>query len=80
MTFRMRQHVTILFQPKADGSHNHGIILGIDYEQDGFYLGYRDYREWIAQHTVPRYKVCYIDCVTNRACTGWYQEHQLAKK
>jgi len=76
----MKQKVKILKDQKSDGRFNSGTIVGIEMTQDAYYLGYINEREYVARFTVPRYKVAYVDCFTNRAQTEWFDEKHLEKK
>ena len=77
--FRMRQKVVIIPSRKTDGRYNQGTVVGIEFVQDGCYLGYNSEKEYLARYTVPRYKVAYVDCVTLQASTTWFCENELSK-
>ena len=77
--FRMKQKVTITSKQKTDGRYNNGRIIGIELIENAMYLGYRNEREFMDRFTESRYKVAYIDCFTERACTEWYYEKELEK-
>lgn len=74
---RMKQKVRILTSQKTDGRYNTGVIIGIEYTEGYYYLGYNNLREYVTRHDVPRYKVAYVDCVTQRAQNEWYYQNQL---
>jgi hypothetical protein len=74
---RMNKKVTILTGKKIDGRVNKSIVVGIEMTEDKAYLGYLSPSEFFSRFTKPRYKVAYIDCVTDRACTEWYREDEL---
>lgn len=74
---RMNKKVKILSGQKTDGRFNAGVIVGIELTEDNHYLGYRSASEFLKRFTNPRYKVAYIDCVTERACTEWFYEREL---
>ena len=74
---RMKSKVKIISEQKTDGRHNYGTVIGVELIPDAHYLGFRNEKEYIARHNTPRYKVAYVDCVTKRACTGWYTEHEI---
>jgi hypothetical protein len=76
---RMNSKATILIHKKVDGRLNKGVIVGIEMTEDRAYLGYLTPSEFFSRFTRPRYKVAYIDCVTNRACTDWFQEDELQR-
>lgn len=78
--FRMKQKVKIASQQKIDGRFNFGTIIGIEYEPDAYYLGYKSEREYVSRFTVPKYKVAYIDCYTNRANMEYFYDSDLEKK
>jgi len=75
--FRMKQKVKIVSSQKADGKYNYGKVVGIEYTQDAHYLGYKTEKEFLARYTVPRYKVAFVDCFTERAEDGWFNEAEL---
>lgn len=74
---RINKKVTILSGKKTDGRMNKGIIIGIDMQENGHFLGYSTPSEFFSRFTRPRYRVAYIDCVTNRACTEWFQAEEV---
>jgi hypothetical protein len=39
MLFKMNNKVKIISSKKTDGRYNYGTIIGIEKEEDGFYLG-----------------------------------------
>jgi hypothetical protein len=45
-----------------------------------FIWGYMNEKEWMSRFTTCKYKVAYIDCFTNRACTEWVYEKDLERK
>lgn len=73
----MGKKVKILTSEKTDGRYNYGKIVGIELLEDRYYLGYIDEREFLNRFTMERYKVAYIDCVTNRANTEWVYVEDL---
>jgi len=77
--YRIGQRVKILEGQKTDGRFNKGKIVGLQFHQNAAYLGYRTEAEYLARFTVPEYKVAYVDCVTDRAHTEWFQEKDLEK-
>lgn len=76
MALRMGKKVKILRQ-KTDGRFNFGKIVGVELMEDNMYLGYMNKREYLSRFTVPRYKVAYIDVVTERACTEWFNDNEV---
>jgi len=78
--FRFKQKVKIESSKKADGRFNFGHVVGIELIQDAFYLGYKNESEYLRRFSMARYKVAYIDCVTERACNEWFEEHELDVK
>jgi len=78
--FRMKQKVRIKRDQKTDGRFNAGTIIGIAMEEGGAWLGYTSEKEFLARFNRPTYKVAYVDCVTERACTEWFDEPDLEKK
>lgn len=80
--FKLRQEVKLLSSMKSDGSYNYGRIMGIEIQQNGFYLGYANKSEFFARFdgSMVNYKVAYIDCVTQRAETLWLSQDKLEKK
>ena len=80
MKFRMNGKVKIISNKKVDGRYNYGTILGIEKIQDDFYLGYTSEKEFLSRYTQYKYKVVYIDCVTQRANEEWFHEDDLEKK
>lgn len=79
MKFRMGQKVKIISSKKTDGRFNYGTIVGIEKEQDAFYLGYISEREYLSRFTVINYKIAYIDCVNERATFIWENEKNLER-
>lgn len=77
MKFRMGGKVWILAGKKSDGRHNQGRIVGMELSYYG--LGYICESQFLSDFGSPRYKVAYIDCVTNRACQEWFAEEDLSK-
>jgi hypothetical protein len=75
----MKQRVTILSSKKIDGRYNDGIVLGIEMVQYAYGIGYANKKEFYARFTVPRYKVVFIDCVTERAGQAWFNEDELER-
>jgi len=78
--FRMKQNVIILSSKKMNGSYNIGKIIGIEYIESDYHLGYMNKSEYYNRFTVPKFKVAYIDCVTNRAGYEWFLENELTKE
>jgi hypothetical protein len=77
MKYRLKQKVRIIKQRKTDGRYNFGTIVGTDLEQNGFYLGYLNFEEFLRRFTIEKYKVVYIDCATKRACTEWFYVNEI---
>ncbi len=80
MTYRMKQKVYIVGQPKTDGRVNEGIIVGIELSPDAWYLGYWTKQDFYSKFTSARYKVAYQDCFTEKFCQEWYSEKDLSIK
>lgn len=80
MKFKMKNKVRILTSKKIDGRYNEGIIIGMELIENGFYLGYSSKKEYLNRFLSERYKVAYVDCVTERAGTDWFSDIQLEKK
>jgi len=78
--FKMKAKVKIISNQKIDGRFNFGTIIGIALEPNGIYLSQSSEKSWLASFTAAQYKVAYVDCFTNRACTEWFQEKELEKK
>ena len=76
--FRMKQRVKIISRQKIAGWYNSGKIIGIEYVPDAYYLGYKTEKEYLARYTIPRYKVAYVDCITERGEYQWFAEKELA--
>lgn len=77
MKFRMNQKVKIIPSKKVDGRYNYGNVFGIEKIQDGYYLGYKDEKEFKNRFKRERYKVVYIDYVTDKACEEWFYDDEL---
>lgn len=77
---RLGSKVTIYANQKIDGRYNTGKIIGIELTPDAYYLGHRGEKSYLSQFTVPKYKIAYVDCFTNRGCTEWHSEDDLIPK
>ena len=77
MKYRMGGIVWILSSKKTDGLYNKGKIVGVELNYYG--LGYMTERQYLNDFGHPRYKVAYVDCFTNRACSEWLCESDLQK-
>ena len=80
MKFKMGQKVKILSSKKTSGLFNYGTIIGIEKEEDAYYLGYISEKEYLARFTTIKYKVAYVDCYTNKASCLWEYEKNLQNK
>lgn len=77
--YRMKSKVKIISRQKSDGRFNFGVIVGIELIQDAYYLGYKTEKEFVSKFIVPKYKVAYVDCFTNKAHSEWFAESELSK-
>lgn len=77
--FRLKQKVHIASEQKTDGRFNEGRIVGIELLQDGYFLGYKDEKEFMGRFNgrQVRYTVAYIDCFTKKACVREFSESEL---
>ena len=78
MNFKMGSKVYITSTQKADGRYNKGKIVGVELFYYG--LGYLTETQYLNDFEGPKYKVAYVDCVTNKACAQWYLESDLQKE
>lgn len=74
---RMGKKVKILSSLKINGTYNHGKIIGVEKIEEKIYLGYKNEAEYLSRFTGTRYKVAYIDCVTDIATYNWFHEDDL---
>lgn len=77
--FKLRQKVRITSEQKTDGRFNEGRIVGIELLQDGYFLGYKNEKEFMERFNgrQVRYTVAYIDCFTKQACVREFSESEL---
>lgn len=80
--FNLGNKVRITSQQKTDGRYNIGKVIGVEFIQDACYLGYNNEKEFLSRFSPKHvnYKVAYVDCSTNRACTEWYGANELSKE
>lgn len=78
--FRLKSKVKILSSNKINGAFNYGVIVGVELMENAYYLTYKNEKEFVARHNTPIYRVAYIDCVTKRGCSEWFDEKELEAK
>lgn len=74
MILRLGKRVTIYPSKKIDGRYNKGKIIGVELTKSAHYLGHFGETNYLAQFTVPSYKVAWVDCFTGKGETGWFYE------
>ena len=76
--FGMNSKVWIISSQKIDGRYNKGKIVGI--EKEYFGLGFFTERQYLNDFEESRYKVAYVDVVTERASAEWFHYSELSKE
>ena len=77
MNHKMGSMVWHVSGRKSDGRYNRAKIVGIELSYYG--LGYLTERQYLNDFAHPRYKIAYVDCVTNKASSEWVMESDIQK-